>query len=218
MTASVSWELVRGGHLLRSLRLAPFAPGLTAIVVLLVARRNETDDVIGDLRLLGLLLALGSGYVLDDAAAATLQASPYGLARRVGLRLGAAVAIVAPLWTLMLVRLLPSAPANEQATLGVGVTLELAAALAVVWAVAAWARRGGSEHPGVITTPVILALLLMAASISQVPMLVDYGPQWTAAHARWSTIVVVAVSGLLAGMRDPAARWRTTNHHPNQAK
>lgn len=218
MTASVSWELVRSGHLLRSLRLAPFGPAAIAVVVLLVARRDGTEDVIGDLRLLGLLLALGGGYVLDDGAAVTLQASPYGLARRLGLRVGAAVAIVSPLWTLMLVRLLPSAPAGDRATLGVGLTLELAAALAVVWAVAAWARRGGFEHPGIITTPVILALLLMAASISQAPMLVGPGPQWTSARARWSIILVGAAAGLLAGMRDPAARWRLTSHHPNRAR
>lgn len=210
MMPSVAWELVRSGHLVRSVRLSPFLPGLAAAVVLLMARYGGTDDVIGDLRTVGLLLALGSGYALDDGAAVTLQASPYGLARRLGLRVGAAVAIVAPLWTLMLVRLLPSAPANHRAALGVGLTVELAAALAVVWAVAAWARRSGFEHPGIITTPVILALLLMAASISRAPMLVGPGPQWTAAHARWSIVLVGAAAGLLAAMRDPAARWRPT--------
>jgi hypothetical protein len=218
MTPSVAWELVRSGHLLRSVRLAPFAPGLAAAVVLLVARRGGTDDVIGDLRTLGLLLALGSGYVLDDGAAVTLQASPYALARRLGLRIGAAVTIVAPLWTLMLARLLPSAPASDRATLGVGLTVELAAALAVVWAVAAWARRGGFEHPGIITTPVILALMLIAASISQAPMLVGPGPQWTSAHARWSIILVGAAAGLLAGMRDPAAPLAPYYHGPNRAR
>lgn len=218
MTPSVAWALVRSGHLVRSVRLVPFVPGLTAVLVLLVARRGGTDDVIGDLRTLGLLLALGSGYVLDDGAAVTLQASPYVLARRLGLRVGAAVAIVAPLWTVTLVQLLPSAPASDRATLGVGLTVELAAALAVVWAVAAWARRGGFEHPGIMTTPVILALLLMAASISRAPMLVGLGPQWTSAHARWSIILVGAAAGLLAGMRDPAARRRPTCHHPNRAR
>jgi hypothetical protein len=217
MTAFVSWELVRSGHLLRSVPLAPFVPAAVAVVVLLVARRDGTEDVIGDLRLLALLLALGSGYVLDDGAAVTLQASPYGLARRLGLRVGAAVAMVLPLWTLMLVRLLPSAPASDRATLGVGLTVELAAALAVVWAVAAWARRAGFEHPGIITTPVILALLLMAASISQPPMLIGPGPQWISVHARWLIILVGAAAGLLAGTRDPATRWRPHSHHPNRA-
>ena len=166
MTPSVAWELVRRGHLVRSLRLAPFGPAAVAVVALLVARRGGTDDVIGDLRMLGLLLALGSGYVLDDGAAVTLQASPYSLARRLWLRIGCAAAIVAPLWTVMLARLLPSAPASDRWALGLGLTVELAAALAVVWAVAAWGRRRGVEHPGIITTPVLLASLLLAASIS----------------------------------------------------
>lgn len=42
MNPSVAWELVRSGHLVRSLRLAPFGPGATAVVALLVARRNGT--------------------------------------------------------------------------------------------------------------------------------------------------------------------------------
>ena len=212
MTPSVAWELVRSGHLVRSLRLAPFGPAAAAVVVLLVARRGGTPDVIGDLRLLGLLLALGSGYVLDDGAAVTLQASPYGLARRLWLRIGCAVAVVTPLWMVMLAHLLPSAAASDRWDLAVGVTVEIAAVLAVVWAVAAWGRRHGVEHPGIITTPVLLTSLFLAASISRAPMLVGLGPQWTSAHLRWSGILVGATCVLVAAMRDPAARWRSTNH------
>ena len=208
MTPSVAWELVRCGHLVRSLRLAPFGPAAVAGVALLVARRDGTDDVIGDLRVLGLLLAMGSGYVLDDGAAVTLQASPYGLARRLWLRIACATAIVTPLWTTMLAYLLPSAPASDRWALGLGLTVELAAALAVVWAIAAWGLRRGVEHPGIITTPVLLASLLLVASISGAPMLVGLGLQWTSAHLRWSGILVGGTCVLLAAMRDPAARWR----------
>ena len=208
MTPSVAWELVRSGHLVRSLRLAPFAPGAAAVVALLVARRGGTHDVLGDLRVLGLLLALGSGYVLDDGAAVTLQASPYGLARRLWLRIGCAAAVVTPPWMAMLAYLLPSAPAGDRWALGLGLTVELAAALTVMWAVAAWGRRRGIEHPGILTTPVLLASLLLAASISRAPMLVGPGPQWTSAHLRWWGVLVGAICVLLTGMRDPAARWR----------
>ncbi|MEV6842437.1 hypothetical protein [Actinoplanes sp. NPDC051411] len=200
----MAWELVRSGHLVRSLRLAPFGPGVAAVVVLLVARRGGTHDVAGDLRTLGLLLALGSGYVLDDGAAVTLQASPYGLARRLGLRIGCAVVAVAPPWTVMLIRLLPSAPAGDRWALGLGLTVELAAALTLVWAVAACGRRHGVEHPGIITTPALLAVLLLATSISRAPMLVGTGPQWTAAHLRWSGVLLGAAAVLVAAMRDPA--------------
>ena len=206
MTAPVAWELVRSGHLVRSVRLAPFGPGVVAVVALLVARRGGTHDVVGDLRMLGLLLALGGGYVLDDGAAVTLQASPYGLARRLGLRIGCAAAVVAPLWIVMLIRLLPTAPAADRWALGLGLTVELGAALAVVWAVAAEGRRHGVEHPGIVTTPALLAVLLLAASFSRAPMLVGLGPHWTPAHLRWSGVLAAAVVVLVVTMRDPARR------------
>ncbi|MFI5896129.1 hypothetical protein ACIA5D_39115 [Actinoplanes sp. NPDC051513] len=214
----MAWELVRSGHLVRSLRLAPFVPAATAVVVLLVARRGGTHDVVGDLRVLGLLLALGGGYVLDDGAAITLQASPYGLARRLWLRVGCAAAVVAPLWMAMLARLLPSAPTGDRWALGLGLTVELAAALAVVWAVAAWARRHGVEHPGIVTTPALLASLLLAASAARAPMLVGPGPQWTSAHLRWSGILIGATCVLAAAMRDPAARPRWTVGHTREER
>ena len=216
MTPSVAWELVRRGHLVRSLRLAPFGPGAVTTVTLLVARRGGTPDVIGDLRVLGVLLAMGSGYVLDDGAAVTLQASPYSLARRLWLRIGGAAAVVTPLWMAMLGYLLPSAPASDRWAIGFGLTVELAAVLAVVWAVAAWARRRGVDHPGIVTTPVLLASLFLAASISRAPLLVGPGPEWTPAHLRWSGVLVGATFVLLAGVRDPAARWRATVHGRNR--
>lgn len=207
MTPSVAWALVRSGHLARSLRLAPNVAAVVAVAAFLAIRGG--DEFIADPRVVGLLLALGSGYVLDDGAAVTLQASPYGLARRLWLRIGAAAAVVVPLWTVVLARVLPSAPAGDRWALGLGLTVELAAALAVIWAVAAWGRRHGFEHPGIITTPALVAALLLAASIPQAPMLVGPGAQWTAAHLRWSGILVGATCVLVAGMRDPAARWRT---------
>jgi hypothetical protein len=209
MTPSVAWELVRSGHLVRSLRLAPFVTGVVVAAAFLLARRGDTHDIIGDLRVLGLLLALSSGYVLDDGAAVTLEASPCSLARRLWLRIGCAAAIVVALWTAILAYLLPSAPAGERWALGLGLTVELAAALTVIWAVAAWGRRHGFEHPGIITTPALLASLLLAASVPRAQMLVGSGPQWTPAHLRWSGILAGAICVLLAGMRDPAARRRS---------
>jgi hypothetical protein len=212
MTPSVAWELVRSGHLVRSLRLAPFVAGAAAVAVFLAARRGDTQDVVGDLRVLGLLLALGSGYVLDDGAAVTLQASPWSLARRLWLRIGCAAAVVGPLWTALLARYLPSAPAGDRWSLGLGLTVEFAAALAVMLAVAVWSRRHGFEQPGIITTPALLAALLLAASIPQAPMLVGSGGEWTPAHLRWSGVLAGATCVLVAGMRDPGGRRRSRDH------
>jgi hypothetical protein len=216
MTPSVAWELVRTGHLVRGLRLAPFGPAAVAVVAFLVARRGSTHNGIADVRVLGLLLALGSGYVLDDGAAVTLQASPYSLARRLWLRIGCAVVVVVPLWTAVLARFLPSAPAGDRWALGLGLMIELAAVLTVIWAVAVWGRRHGFEHPGIITTPALLASLLVAASIPQAPMLVGSGAQWVPAHLRWSGILVGATCVLVAGMRDPAARRRSADQHASR--
>jgi hypothetical protein len=208
MTRSVAWQLVRSGHLVRSLRLAPNVAAVVGVAAFLTARGGDTHDVVGDLRVLGLLLALGSGYVLDDSAAVTLQACPYGLARRLWLRIAAAAVLVGPLWTVLLTRFLPSAPAGDRWAVGLGLTVELAAALAVTWAVAAWGRRLGVEHPGIVTTPVLLAALLLATSIPRAPMLVGAGALWTPAHLRWSGVLAAATCVLLAATRDPAARWR----------
>jgi hypothetical protein len=209
MTPSVARELVRSGHLVRSLRLAPFATSAAAVAAYPVARLGDTHNAIGDLRVLGLLLALGSGYVLDDSAAITLQASPYGLARRLWLRIACATAAVVPVWATLLAVYLPSAPAGDRWSLGLGLTAELAASVTLMWAVAAWARRQGFDQPGIITAPVLLAGLLLAASIPQAPMLVGLGREWTPAHLRWSGIAVAATCAFVAATRDPAARWTT---------
>jgi hypothetical protein len=213
MTRSVAWQLVRSGHLVRSQRLAPFVIGAAAVAAFVAVRDGDTHDVVGDLRVLGLLLALGSGYALDDGAAVTLQASPWSLARRMWLRIAAAAAVVVPLWTALLARYLPSAPTDDRWALGVGLTFELAAACTVIWAVAAWGRRHGFEHPGIITTPALLAALLLAASIPDAPMLVGYGTQWTQAHLRWSGVLLGATGAFVAAMRDPAARRLSPARH-----
>jgi hypothetical protein len=211
MTSSVAWQLVRSGHLVRSLRLAPFVSSTAAAAAYLALRHGDRHDIIGDLRVLGLLLVLGSGYVFDDGAAVTLQASPYSLARRLALRIGCAATAAIPVWTALLAFFLPSAPAGDRWGVGLGLTVEFTAALVAAWAVAAWGRRLGCDYPGIGTTPVLLAALLVAASIPRVPLLVGAGPQWTPAHLRWSGVLVVVASVLVAAMRDPAARhgWST---------
>jgi hypothetical protein len=209
MTPSVARELIGSGHLVRSLRLAPFATSAAAVAAYLTTRLGDPHDVIGDLRVQGLLLILGSGYALDDSAATMLAASPYGLARRLWLRIGGAVALVAPVWAALLAVYLPSAAPGDRWSLGLGVTTELTAAVTVMWAVAAWARRQGFDQPGIITTPVLLASLLPVASMARAPMLVGLGPEWIPAHLRWSGVAIAATGALVAAMRDPAARRAT---------
>ena len=197
MTASVGSELIRTGYLMRGLRRAPPAVGaLTVGGLLTLFRAGDPAGGIGALRAVGLTLVLGSGFALDDAAAPTLQASPYPLVRRMCLRIGCAGAVVVPLWTLALVWI-------HHLSLAVGLTVELLGALAVVWATAAWGRRLGFDEPGIATAPVLLGLLYLAIALPRTQLLVEPGPQWLAAHLRWAAVLAGAATLLAVAMRDP---------------
>jgi hypothetical protein len=184
-------------------RILPLVVGAFAVVALW-AHRSDVADVTGPLRILGLVLALAGGFVLDDAAATTLQASPYSLARRHRLRIGCGATVIAALWGIALLRLLPYAPAGQRVTLGLGLTEELAAALAVVWAAGAWLRRRGLDEPGIATGPVLLGLSFVSAAQQRFPMLAGPGANWLSAHLRWTAVLIGAVVCLVYAMRDPA--------------
>ena len=193
MTRSVARELILSRYLVSGMRVAPLVVGAIAAMTLL-AYQGGVADTIGRLRVIGLLLALASGFVLDDAAATTLQASPYSLARRLWLRIGYGATVIAGLWTIALVRLLPAAPAHQRATLGLGVTVELAAALTIVWAAAASGRRRGVDEPGIATAPVLLGLIFVGAAQQRFPLLVGLGADWLRAHLGWTVILAVAIA------------------------
>jgi hypothetical protein len=209
MTGSVAVALIRAGHLVRGQRTAPLAIAALAVGGMLALHHvGVAVGGIGSLRVVGLILVLGSGFALDDAAAPTLQSSPYPLARRIGLRIGFAATIVVPLWTLAVLRLLPSGPAggpHGQWSLGGGLTIELLAALAVVWATAAWGRRRGLDEPGIATAPVLLGLAFLASMHPRARLLVGPGPDWLAAHLRWAALLVCAAGLLALAMRDVMA-------------
>ena len=108
---------------------------------------------------------------------------------------------------------LPAAPASaHRVSVSVGLTVELLAALAVVWATAAWGRRRGVDEPGIATAPVLLGLLFLGTMHPRVRLLVGPGPQWLAAHLRWAAVLACAAALLAVAMRDvttPAVRRRT---------
>jgi hypothetical protein len=203
----VAFELVRSGHLIRSMRLLPFMVGAVAVAALFVHRGGFTD-VTGPLRALGLVLALAGGFVLDDTAATTLQASPYPLARRLVLRMGFAEAVIAVLWCIALWRVLPTSADGQRAALALGLTVELAAASTLVWATAAWGRRRGLDEPGIATAPLLLALIFVGVAQQRVPLVVGPGANWLTAHMHWTAILTAATACLAYAMRDPAARTR----------
>ncbi len=203
----MAFELVRSGHLIRGMRLVPFMVGGGAVAAMF-AHRGGFTEVTGPLRAIGLVLALAGGFVLDDAAATTLQASPYPLARRLGLRIGFTAAVIGALWGIALWRVLLIAAAGQRAALGLGLTVELAAASTLVWAAAAWGRRRGLDEPGIATAPLLLALIFIGGAQQRFPILVGPGANWLTAHLRWAAILTAAAASLAYAMRDPAARTR----------
>ncbi len=219
MTGSVAGELIRTGHLVRGLRLAPLVvSALTVAGVLALHRAGGPAGEITPLRVVGLILALGSGFALDDTAAQTLQSSPYPLVRRLWLRIGCAAVVVVPLWTIALWQLLPAATGSaHRVSLSVGLTVELLAALAVVWATAAWGRRRGLDEPGIATAPVLLGLLFLGAMHPRARLLVGPGPQWSAAHMRWATVLACAAALLAVAMRE-SRRWPSGAGSTTQAR
>ena len=189
--ASVGGELIRRGHVVRGLRRTPLVAGaLIAGVLLALHGVGRLAGETATLRLVGLVLVLSSGFVFDDAAARILQASPYPLVRRMVLRIGYVAAVGVPIWALALVRVQPSLNAAA------GLTAEVLAGLAVVWATAAWGRRWGFDEPGVATAPVLLGLLYLPVIIPR-------------ARTLALPVLVGAAVLLILAMRDPAARrWR----------
>jgi hypothetical protein len=199
---TVARELLRTGYLVRSLRSSPLVvAGVTVAAILALHPAPVTG--VGPARVVVLILVLGSGFAFDDPAAPTLQASPYPLARRFWLRIGCAAAVTIALWTVALVRLLPPAPPLERMSLALGLTVELLAALSVVWASAAWGRRRGVHEPGPATAPVLIGLLFVTLLQEQAPLFVGPGPQWLAAHLRWAAVLALGAALLAAAMRDP---------------
>jgi hypothetical protein len=140
------------------------------------------------------MAAAGLSYVLDDPAAAILDATPASRPRRLVLRLGLTLplavvlwlAVVLPLWSLR-----PGVPPTGPADLA------LATLVAVVLA-------GSAIGGGVAGGPLALALAVAGTT---------FPAPWTmpvaAGQSRnWLIVLVLATAGLVIVSRDPATRTR----------
>ncbi|MEA2827233.1 MAG: hypothetical protein QOG43_1672 [Actinomycetota bacterium] len=138
--------------------------------------------------------AAGLSYVLDDPAAAILDATPASRPRRLVLRLGLTLplavvlwlAVVLPLWSLR-----PGAPPTGPADLA------LATLVAVVLA-------GSAVGGGVAGGPLALALAVAGTALPA---------PWTMSVAaessrNWLIVLALATAGLVVVSRDPAIRTR----------
>lgn len=177
--------------------------GLAGLLLLWTA--EDLDDggtAVLVLRGVAALLALGAAFLLDDAAADTIAASPTSLAWRRSSRLLVAAALVGIPWATAVLTV-----AGRGADLPVGdLSLEFAALLALALAAAAGlARWADAREPGLLAVPFIAGLLLATFRLPERwALIVPPGPAWEAAHERWLLLLAAALLVQLACNRDPA--------------
>ena len=196
LAAAVRWQPLLGAAALAGALLAVKADDL-----------GGNGTALAVLRGVAALLAVGAAFLLDDGATDTLAASPSTLAWRRHQRLVILAVLAGLTWVLsvLVVRTSGAAPPVG------GLTLELAALLALALATAAGIMRWAQTcEPGVLAAPVVLGVIL---AMSRLPegwaLLVAPGPAWGPAHQRWAGLLALGVAVFALCNGDPARSRRT---------
>jgi hypothetical protein len=194
--------------LVRAVRWQPvLAAGLCSGAVLWWQddRTAAEGDAIWLLRVVALLLGVALAFALDDRSRATLAAVPTPQWWRGGVRLLVAGLPAALAWAGALAWV---EHRTAGAVPGAALTLEMAALAAVALAVAGGlARWRDQPEPGLLVGPILLGAGLLVPQLPrQVALAVLPGPDWAAAHQRWSVLLAVTAAVLATSWRDPAAR------------
>jgi hypothetical protein len=209
-------ELIRSGALRRSLRWQPALGALVLTAALLAWALPDLvtpDGAVVLLRFIAVLLAVGAAFAFDDAALQLVSAVPLSLAQRLSLRAAVITLATVPAWCVAVV-LTSQALATMPDGLISGVTLEFGCLQVIGMAIAASVMRcAGIPEPGIFAGPgligLMMGLMLLPARWQLLGML---GPNWSAAHRRWTCLLIIAVAVLILAARDPAARsiksWR----------
>lgn len=151
-----------------------------------------------------ILLAGGTGFILDDPAAEILAASPSPLSRRRSLRLLLVVPPLTLLWGILL---------WSQGSEGIEEVLALALLFAglVGLSLAAAGVAGRTSwlpgRGGLAAPPAILVLVFLSGAIPRQwrPLpLGDVPGGWTQIYIRWATAAAVGTLALMMSSRDPA--------------
>lgn len=155
-------------------------------------------------RLALVALAAAAAFVLDEPAAAAVDAVPVTRRGRTAIR-ATAVALPFAVWTAGILGL-----ERRNSVTAVGALLvEGAGVLAVAVALSAIVRLTGRAEPGEIVASVlgasILAVLIFNPSTGVV-RLFPVGDGWVASTALWSSFAVAAVMLVIAVSRDPYRR------------
>jgi hypothetical protein len=178
-----------------------------AVGVLLAVTWTGLDadrPAVAVLRGVALVLAAALALAVDEPEAALLDAAPTALRRRLAVRLAVCGAVAAPVWA----GALAVVGARGTAVPVRGLTLELLALVALGLAVPAALRRWWRvAEPALVAGPVLLGTVLAAAQLPRdVRLLVStpLDPAWTAAHVRWSVLLLAGLALLAVAVTDPA--------------
>jgi hypothetical protein len=183
------------------------AASIAAATALAALRRGDlegTDSALWLLRIAALVVAAGTVGLLDDASRNVTQAVAFPSWARAGLRIlvAAAVFVAGLVPALVLVQTVMPVSAAWP-----GLALELATIEVVALAVTLGLQRWGDfAEPGQFGA-LGAALVFVGAVVANNfwPIFTTPGPEWSGAHVRWATGLVVAGVVVVACLRDPAA-------------
>jgi hypothetical protein len=168
-----------------------------------------------------ILLAGGTGFILDDPAAEILAASPSPLSRRRSLRLLLVVPPLTLLWGLLL-----WSQGSEAIQEVLALALQFAGLVGLSLAAAGVAGRTSwlPGRGGLAAPPAILVLVFLSAAIPRQwrPLpLGDVPGGWTQIYIRWATAAAVGTLALMMASRDLATgsllRWSGRRSAPRRA-
>ena len=217
--------------LVRSLRLIPWwhlGLGLVAAVALAATRRNPNpDDLVFGLRIAAVPLAASAAFVFDDPALNVMDGKPVPLALQRIARLALVLPVIVAGWMVLLGWMEAGlGPIDERAMATLprlALSLEFAALLGIVWAVAMLAVRTGQDAGGNVAALTLLAIVVVLILLPQrwslfpsptpAPLPGEAAsPQWEAwieVHRRWAVIATVAWTGVALGLPGSTRQWFT---------
>ncbi|MEU4876237.1 hypothetical protein [Streptomyces sp. NPDC021608] len=209
------WSLLLP-YVVRSCRTAPLlvagAVGWSLVgVPAAVQGALPLGDTVLLIRAGAVLLALGAAFVLDDSAAAVTAVTPVPRWLPRALRAGVAVSSVGVGWAgVLAVGARAVGPDERRSLPWAGLTLEAAALLAVVLALAALglrltAGRGGGElaTPGAVFVVVLAALAPLPDGLR--PFAQPLSGTWDSSREVWAALLAGAALTAVVLIREPPA-------------
>ena len=188
----VSWSAVLGGSALGA--------GILAVCVAYAADGPPLMYV----RLALVALAAAAAFILDEPAAAAVDAAPVTRRVRTATR-ASALALPFAVWTAGILAL----DRRNNVTVVGALLVEGAGVLAVAVALSAILRLTGRAEPGEVVASVLgasmLAVLIFNPSPGSVPLF-PVGDGWAASTALWCSLAVAASILVVAASHDPYRR------------